>query len=103
MVLSLGNCKKADKQCPEWTFYIPNSFTPNGDGLNDTFGPKGTGTESFEMWIYDRTGQQLFHTTDINNEWTGSNCQQGGYTYLIKATDKCGYQHTYSGTIILIR
>ncbi len=105
-----GGCKKAeDKICPEWTFYIPNSFSPNSNGINDVFIPKGTGIESFDMWIFDANGNQIYQTSDINSPWNGtvqgSNtiCQEGSYLYRINATDACGYSHTYSGTIQLLK
>jgi gliding motility-associated-like protein len=107
----LTSCKKAsDKQCPDWTFYIPNSFEPNGDGINDSFGPKGTGIANFEMWIFDNTGKQIYNCNSINSPWNGrvqggSNavCPEGYYEYQVKAIDSCGNNHTYTGTVILLK
>jgi len=58
---------------PLTTIYVPNAFTPNGDGLNDYFGPMGIGMDldDFEMYIYDRWGKLIFLTKDINYLWDG--------------------------------
>ena len=111
LLTDFSACKKTtDPVCPEWAFYIPNAFEPNGNGINDTFSPKGTGIISFEMWIYDQNGSQIFHTTNINTPWDGrvqggslTICPEGIYTYLIKATDSCNYNHTYTGAVTLLR
>lgn len=55
------------------SFYIPNSFTPNNDGLNDYFGPVFTGVEpsEYNLIIFNRWGQQIFESKDINTLWDG--------------------------------
>ena len=74
---------------PPLELYIPNSFTPNGDGINDLYGVKGSNVYSFEMTIMDRWGKEVFHTNDIDQKWNGSNqgndYQSGSavYNYLI--------------------
>lgn len=57
---------------PPMFVYIPNAFTPNADGLNEVFKAKGVSVKSFEMRIYNRSGELLFHTTDIEEGWDGS-------------------------------
>jgi len=53
--------------------YVPNSFTPNDDGINDYFMPKGTGmkAENYTMDIFSRAGLNVFTTKDINEGWDG--------------------------------
>ena len=54
--------------------YIPNAFSPDNDGLNDLFGPKVSGLEiikSFEMFIYNRWGEEIYRTNDISKPWNG--------------------------------
>ncbi len=58
----------------EWcesTLFIPNSFTPNGDPKNDRFYAYGTNIYDFELWIFDRWGEMIYHSTDINEGWNG--------------------------------
>ena len=56
------------------TLYIPNSFTPNGDGDNDYFFVKGVELDPavFELIVYDRWGAKVFETNDIYGKWNGS-------------------------------
>jgi gliding motility-associated-like protein len=57
----------------EFTMYIPDVFTPNGDGLNDVFNVRGAGfvEEGFEMLIFDRWGQLIYKTNDVYKGWDG--------------------------------
>ena len=54
--------------------FLPNAFTPNGDGLNDVFGISNpriiTSLISFEIW--DRWGNKMFYTTNVNDKWDGT-------------------------------
>ncbi|HTB05991.1 MAG TPA: PKD domain-containing protein [Bacteroidia bacterium] len=94
---------------PVWTFYVPNAFTPNGDLLNDGFIGKGTGLRSYEMWIFDRWGMQLYHCTDINQPWNGRvqgssiECQEDTYVWLIEITDVFWNKHKYIGKVTIIK
>jgi gliding motility-associated-like protein len=96
-----------------YTMYIPNSFTPNGDGLNDVFGPTGVNVDlsNFEMSIYDRWGKQIYHTHDISRPWDGtvfnrgirSKAYIGVYAYHIYAQEYDGNPIEYLGRVTLIR
>jgi gliding motility-associated-like protein len=94
---------------PIFTCYIPDAFSPNGDGVNDEFEVKGRDIKSFEMYIFDRWGTQLFHTTDINDGWkgevnnAGTVCQEDAYVYLIDVYDNKDQKHNFMGTVNLIR
>lgn len=96
---------------PLITFYVANSFTPNGDGRNDIFITQGVGIDepSFEMRIYDRWGDQVFFTPDINLGWDGritgqdKICPFGVYVYYITYLDVKGNIHKHKGTIDLYR
>ncbi|MCX6271428.1 MAG: gliding motility-associated C-terminal domain-containing protein [Bacteroidetes bacterium] len=73
------------KECTE--IWIPNVFTPNGDGKNDHFVAKGVHVEEFKMYIFNRWGQQLCEINDMYTGWDGSYkgsaCPDGVYYYLI--------------------
>lgn len=94
---------------PIFTLYIPDAFSPNGDGVNDVFIAKGNDIKTFEMYIFDRWGMQLFHSTDINHGWDGTVksggtiCQEDTYVYLINATDSKNNKHSYTGAVNLIK
>lgn len=93
---------------PPYAFYIPNAFTPNADGLNERFQGKGQGFIAYEMWIFDRWGQELYRTTDIKRGWTGvdasgKNCPIGSYVYKINTETPVGEQFEYTGRVSLIR
>ena len=94
---------------PLYTLYIPSAFSPNGDGDNDFFAPKGAYIKSFEMYIFDRWGMELYHTTDIHDGWdgrvrsSGKICQEDSYVYKITAVDWSNKQHSYVGEVTLIK
>jgi len=76
-------------------FYIPKSFTPNGDGKNDFFGPvsKTLDPDFYSFYIFDRWGKLIYQTDDLAKPWDGKvknkneTIQQGVYTYLIYSRD----------------
>lgn len=63
--------------------FIPNSFTPNNDGINDTFGAIAVAAYSFELLIYNRWGNLIFETKDLNSVWTGEDAPTGTYSYFL--------------------
>lgn len=94
---------------PDFVLYIPSAFTPNDDEINDTFGPKGNYILDFEMSIFDRWGNMMYTTKDINLPWNGGikgtnvMAQSAVYVYVIniKAANKRHY--FYKGAVALIR
>ena len=95
---------------PEFTFYIPNAFTPNrDDGINDTFYGKGVGIMEYHIWIFDRWGNMVFNTTDINTGWDGRAnngeliAQQDVFVWKVKLKDVFGKYHDYIGTVTLVK
>lgn len=89
--------------------FIPNAFTPDGDGLNDIFIPVSSGVQNLEMQIFDRWGQLVFSSSNVVRGWDGSKAgsnyyaEAGIYHYLIKVTDFIGWTFDYPGTITLVR
>lgn len=87
---------------------IPNSFTPNNDGLNDIFRPMvNTAVSEFRMQIFDRWGQLIFRSNSLLNGWDGTNkgsmLPMGAYTYFIEIKNAAGELSRHKGTILLLR
>ncbi len=90
---------------------IPNSFTPNGDGINDYFFPRqmlSLGVSAFSMTVFNRWGQLIFKTEAPDGRgWDGrfNDKEQpaGVYVYLIQVTFKNGRTETYEGNVTLMR
>ncbi|MEI7594112.1 MAG: choice-of-anchor L domain-containing protein [Bacteroidota bacterium] len=94
----------------DYTFYIPNAFTPNDDGKNELWGPQGMGVdlEKYSMQIFSRWGQLIFQTNDFGKLWDGRDtngaiCQQGVYSWIINAKEADGVTHKYVGHVTLIK
>jgi len=108
-------CKNSDAVYILWAgkpFYIPNAFTPNGDGLNDVFGviPRLDYVNQYRISIFNRWGQLLFESSDLNQGWDGTYqgeaCPAGAYVYRIVYNDfGMGTQETkvMEGTVMLVR
>lgn len=91
------------------TLYMPTSFTPNGDGVNDFWSIEGFNEGgSFEIKIWDRWGHTMLHEKDINFTWDGKNsdnkiAQNGVYTYQILYQTSEGEYQEIHGAFTLIR
>lgn len=92
-----------------FTFYIPNSFTPNGNKLNDGFSGNGMGIAKYTMRIFNRWGEQVFLTDDLNVKWDGivvegaEPAQNEVFVYRIEIEDILGETHIYNGHVTLVR
>src|SRR4051794_21122795 len=56
---------------PPLQLYNPSAFTPNGDGLNDTFGIKGDGIKNYHIYVFDRWGKVIFESSNPKEQWDG--------------------------------
>jgi gliding motility-associated-like protein len=89
--------------------YIPNSFTPNNDGINDIWYPEINGWTEVETIVFDRWGQVVFTSENPNTPWVGEIrngdyfAADGVYSYLIKAKFTSGEAREFNGFIVLIR
>ena len=107
-----NNCSFGDTaiitECPG-ELWFPSAFTPNGDGVNDLFRPKGFNITNFKMMIYSRWGQLLFETSDIETGWDGRLkgvlCPANTYTFIAtyELTESPGKTKKQQGSFILLR
>ena len=96
---------------PDFFIFVPNAFTPNGNGRNDTFFPKGVGMDAsrYNMWIFDRWGTEIWHTTTWGQGWDGhanggsAVAQEDVYVWEIEIFDFANVPHTYVGHVSLIK
>lgn len=90
------------------TLYIANCFSPEGDGVNDTFTPEGVGIATYSITIVDRWGATMFTSNDIKIGWNGTcnnkPADMGVYKYQINFTDNIlGDHYNYSDEVTLLR
>ncbi|MBL7883713.1 MAG: gliding motility-associated C-terminal domain-containing protein [Bacteroidia bacterium] len=81
---------------------VPNIFTPNNDGNNDAFVIRGTGILSYSINIFNRWGNKIFESTNINDSWTGGGASDGTYFYIITAKTKNGKEFNEKGYVQLV-
>ncbi|HXC05980.1 MAG TPA: T9SS type B sorting domain-containing protein, partial [Bacteroidia bacterium] len=96
---------------PDFTFYAPNTFTPNGDGKNDSWMPFGIGIDPnhYDLMMFDRWGNLMFETHTWGEGWDGR--ANGGndiaqidtYVWKVKLLDFRGNKHQYEGHCNLIK
>jgi gliding motility-associated-like protein len=95
----------------DYMFYVPNAFSPNGDGINDTFFPKGYMIDAscYKMLIFDRWGNLIFSSTDLNLGWDGKanggaeKAQQDVYVWKIETCDYQKTKYAYVGHVSLVK
>lgn len=89
MVKDYNGCEGTDaarvkRRCGV-TLFFPTAFTPNNNGLNDTYQPIGNDVVSFRMTVYNRWGVQVYSTLDLNKGWNGKTdgqyAPEGTYVY----------------------
>ena len=89
------------------TFFIPNAFSPNGDGNNDILFVRGKNIQELNLSVYDRWGQRVFQTSDINEGWDGKyrgkEMENAVFVYYLTLTYTDGKTETKKGNVSLIR
>ena len=115
--ISVGNCSITDDitlkaYCPS-TIFVPNAFTPDQDFINDYFNAKGHNIEDYQMFIYDRWGELIFHTKSLDEHWDGTymnrECQIDVYVwkifYSVESMDNNNYRikKQRTGRVSLLR
>jgi gliding motility-associated-like protein len=107
--VNANGCADTTTECfeivPEGTsIYVPNSFTPNGDGKNEVFIPVGDGITNDR---YHRWGMLIFESTSFSKGWDGTlkgnSCQVDVYVWTLSCYDDSGYAHNLRGHVSLVR
>ncbi len=93
---------------PDYAIFIPNAFTPNNLGGNETFFFKGYGIleEDFEFYIFNRWGELIYYTQKFkpwDGTYKGLPAPQGVYVYKLICKDLNSLMHTYTGSVTLLR
>jgi len=91
----------------ESILFVPNIFSPNGDGQNDILFVRGEYIQEIIFRIYDRWGEKIFESNDINNGWDGNYKGKplavGVYTYYVKVKLNDGNDDIKKGNVSLVR
>jgi gliding motility-associated-like protein len=116
LTVNEGNyCSKSEKvnivvfkaDCTASSLFVPNTFTPNGDGKNDKLFVRGNYIAQLYFAVYNRWGEKIFETTDKNIGWDGyyqgNLADPGVFGWYLKATCKKGETAEMKGNVTLIR
>ena len=91
----------------EFYFYLPNSFSPNADNVNDYFCGNFIGMKSIEISIFNRWGELIYSSENLDFFWDGTykgeNVSNGTYTWLLKYKRQGFQNNLISGHVNLIR
>lgn len=97
------------KITPAYSFYVPSAFSPNNNGLNDTWGPIGKyfDMDTYDLKIFSRWGEIIFHSNNFFEHWdgklkNGSIAPIGPYAYIIRLTDMDGNHKIMKGSVVLL-
>ncbi len=94
-----------DSRCSR--VFVPRSFSPDGDGVNDIFSPSGSGLTNYSLAISTKEGKELYKTNSLNNGWDGyfegKIVEKGIYTFVVQYTNLLNITHKQIGQFIVRR
>ncbi len=100
---SVSNTVELEKN---FTLYIPNAFTPNGDGTNDRFRPIARGVESLRLEVFNRWGEKIHGDQGKDADWDGTyqgeKVQNGVYVYKLRARTESGEYISKEGQVTVV-
>lgn len=114
-VTDVNGCYNADSVtvylkepiCGNPLVFLPNAFTPNADGLNDVLYVRGVNINQLYFVVYDRWGEQVFQTTDLNIGWDGTfrgkQLPPDAYGYYFRCRCDNGEEYFEKGNVSLLR
>ncbi|HMC96625.1 MAG TPA: T9SS type B sorting domain-containing protein, partial [Flavobacteriales bacterium] len=109
MVTDTNGCMATDQVLVivNGSLFVPNAFTPDGDGYNDGFGAWGRDIKELELLVFNRWGELIWSTTKLNDRWDGT--YQGvaspidTYVWKVEATEISGRKRNAIGHVTLVR
>jgi len=111
LVITEFGCKDTSDQTiwikPDFFFFAPNTFTPNGDGLNDIFFPKIAGIIEYELQLFNRWGELFFSSKSLDYGWDGTHDNKPSpidtYSWRAEVKTVDGHIHRRIGHVNLVR
>ncbi|MGZ5243624.1 MAG: T9SS type B sorting domain-containing protein [Bacteroidia bacterium] len=107
IAISIFSCSKDADTEPNTDLFIPRAFTPDGDGVNDSFIIKGTNIEYFKIEIFDEAKTKVYISDEIKKGWDGRYKNQtmpaGNYLWVIEYIKTGKPQQKQTGYVELIR
>jgi gliding motility-associated-like protein len=92
---------------PDFHLYVPDAFTPNADGINESFKPVGRGIAKYTMEVYNRWGERVFLSHSLNDGWDGyyqgNLCPSQSFVWKVIVTTTQGELKEFSGHVVLVR
>jgi gliding motility-associated-like protein len=92
---------------PDFSFYMPDAFTPNGDERNDQFIPTARGVKKYVLQVFNRWGEKMFETDQMSSGWDGTflgePCKTDAYVWKVVVSTNTGEQKEFQGHVTLIR
>lgn len=103
--INVIDCDTIEKDYKLTSVWVPSSFTPNGDNINDLFLIQGSFVYDYEIMVYNRYGNIMYHSKDMNNAWDGTfegkRVKDGTYTYIVRYRNEDGEQFRKYGYVTL--
>jgi gliding motility-associated-like protein len=98
-----GEPAELEIELGERNVFIPNAFTPNGDGLNDTWVLRNIQYYPDNVLvILNRWGNEIYKVENYNNQWNGSSLNEGSYFYKL-IINACGEKKELTGYVTIVR
>ncbi len=100
-----GGIKTTEIVVRHFALHIPNSFSPNGDSLNDVFDITGFGIKSYDLQVFNRSGEQVYSGADTgwDGRFRGTFSSEGIYLYLLRLQREDGGYELRKGWVTLLR
>ena len=115
IVTDINTCSNKDTitvtvlnaDCSSKSIYMPNAFSPNGDGINDVFMVRSSILKNMHLEIYDRWGNRVFETNNLNEGWNGTykgqQAAEDAYGYYFSGECLQGNKITLKGNVTLLK